>query len=114
MANKVLHYFSDEIFYNKNTQILSIYGKDIKLTSQLAILVTLYTESENYEIPSRKIMENIWPDGSGNDEKRRRLLYSFRETLPTEFFKIQNKNQGNPKLYYIKEWNNEKSLISSK
>ncbi len=59
MANKVLHYFSDEIFYNKNTQILSIYGKDIKLTSQLAILVTLYTESENYEIPSRKIMENI-------------------------------------------------------
>ena len=114
MTNKVLHYFSDEIFYNKNTQILSIYGKEIKLRNQLAILFTLYIESENYEITSRKIKDNVWPDGSGNDEKRRRLLYSLRETLPTEFFKIQNKNQGNSKLYFIKEWDNAKFLISSK
>lgn len=104
IKNKMVHYFSEGIFWNKNTHILSVYGNETKLRAQLATLFTLYIESENYEVTSQKMIDKLWPDGSGNFERCRRLIYDLRHTIPDKYFLIKKGNQGNFRLYFTGEY----------
>lgn len=95
-----VHYFSEDIFWNKETHVLSVYGKEKKLRSQLGVLFTLFIESKDYEINSQQMMDKIWQDGSGSFEKCRRLIYNLRHAIPDKYFYIRKGNQGNAKLYF--------------
>ncbi len=100
MRDESVHYFAEDIFWNKETYVLSVHGEEKKLRSQLGILFTLFIESEDYEITSQQIMDKIWQDGSGSFEKCRRLIYDLRHAIPDKYFHIRKGNQGNSNLYF--------------
>ena len=102
-----LYYFNDFIVYNKKKKELYVKEKKLKLRNQVALFFTLFIESEEHTLTQDQMLQAIWPEGNGTDEKRRTLLRDLRSALPSEYFNIENQYKGDLHLQFIDTKENE-------
>lgn len=102
-----LYYFNDFIAYNKKKKELYVKEKKLKLRNQVALFFTLFIESEEHTLTQDQMLQAIWPEGNGTDEKRRTLLRDLRSVLPSEYFNIENQYKGDLHLQFIDTKENE-------
>jgi hypothetical protein len=58
---------------------LSIDGEEHILTSQLAILLTLFLESEDHKLSNSQISQALWPDGSATSDRIQKVISRLRK-----------------------------------
>ena len=102
-----LYYFNDFIAYNKKTRELYVKKTKKKLRNQVALLFTLFIESEEHTPTQDQIHQTIWPEGNWTDNGRRTLLQNLRSALPAEYFKIENQYRGDQHLLFTDTKENE-------
>jgi len=60
---------------------LSVNGEEHILTSQLAILLTLFLDSEDHKLSNSQISQALWEDGSATPDRIQKVISRLRKEL---------------------------------
>lgn len=72
----------DGIIFSADRNVIIINGIEKKIQAQSSLLLELFFKSnQDYIIKDGEIIENLWPDGSGNDARMHKAVYRLRTLI---------------------------------
>lgn len=76
-----VYHLEEGVFFDTKEKVLKSAGLTKKLAPQVAYLLKLFLESEGYRLSTSKIDNNLWPDGSGTQERIYTVIRRLRKSL---------------------------------